>query len=61
MNSKATTEINIDYFEELKAKADFVDVLLKYTDTGEISITMHGKCRKEIMPLYIKIKQEDNQ
>lgn len=50
----ATTEINIDYYNEIKGKADILDAIIEGIKKGEILISIHGKSRKNVMELLAK-------
>jgi len=55
-----TTEITIDYYEELKRKADAWDELIKLTKSPqEVRITMTDKAADIMKPHMTRLKQSE--
>lgn len=55
--SKPITEINIDYYNELKAKADAFNLIMKLTGNGNAVLKVSDEGAKELRPCLEAVKK----
>lgn len=55
--NQPTTEINIDYYEELKAKADAYDKIMALTGTNDARLELTDKGAEELRRYLDKVRE----